>query len=87
MKLKPLDKNILVKVEEESKKTTGGIYLPDSAVQDKTNGRVISVGNNVEYIKPNDVVVFGKYSGDEIIINNGKYKILKESEVLCLLCD
>ncbi len=92
-KIKPLGDKILVEVLEAEEKTKGGIFLPDTAKEEKTEGKVISVGGGKVLesgkvqpleVKKNDRVIFGKYSGDEIIIDGKKHKILKESEVLAV---
>lgn len=93
MKIKPLGDRVLVEVLEAEEKTKGGIILPDTAKEEKTEGKVISVGagkllesGKVQplEVKKGDRVLFGKYSGDEIIIDGSKHKILKESEILAV---
>ncbi len=93
MKVKPLGDRVLVEVLEAEAKTKGGIILPDTAKEEKTEGKVISVGPGkylesgklqpVE-LKKGDKVIFGKYAGDEIIIEGVKHKVLKESEILAV---
>ena len=93
MKIKPLGEKILVEVLESDEMTKGGIILPDTAKEEKTEGKVVSVGpgktlesgklHPVE-VKKGDKVIFGKYSGDEIVIHGKKHKILKEAEVLAV---
>lgn len=93
MKVRPLGDKILVQVLEAEEKTKGGIILPDTAKEEKTEGKVISVGSGKYMesgkvqpleVKKGDRVIFGKYSGDEILIDGKKHKILKESEVLAI---
>ena len=93
MKIKPLGDKILVELLEAEEKTKGGIILPDTAKEEKSEGKVISVGPGKVLesgkvqpleIKKGDKVIFGKYTGDEIIIDGKKFKILKESEVLAV---
>ena len=93
MKIKPLGDRVLVEVLEAEEKTKGGIILPDTAKEEKTEGKVISVGTGKLLesgkvqpleVKKGDRVLFGKYSGDEIIIDGSKHKILKESEILAV---
>ncbi len=92
-KIKPLGDKILVEVLEAEEKTKGGIFLPDTAKEEKTEGKVISLGGGKVLesgkiqpleVKKGDRVIFGKYAGDEIFIDNKKHKILKESEVLAV---
>jgi len=93
MKIRPLQDRIIVKRLEEEQKTKGGIILPDTAKEEKTEGKVIAVGTGkmlesgkvqpIE-VKKGDRVLFGKYSGDDIVIDGTKHKILKESEILAV---
>ena len=92
-KIKPLGDKILVEVLEAEERTKGGIILPDTAKEEKTEGKVISVGGGkvlesgkvqpVE-VKSGDRVIFGKYAGDEILIDGKKHKVLKENEILAV---
>ena len=92
-KIKPLGDKILVEILEAEEKTKGGIFLPDTAKEEKTEGKVIAVGAGkvldsgkvqpVE-VKKGDRVIFGKYSGDDILIDGKKHKVIKESEVLAV---
>jgi len=93
MKVKPLGDKILVEILEAEEKTKGGIILPDTAKEEKSEGKVIAVGPGKVLdsgkvqpleVKKGDKVIFGKYSGDEIVIDGKKHKILKESEVLAV---
>lgn len=93
MKVKPLGDKLLVEVLEAEEKTKGGIILPDTAKEEKTEGKVVAVGNGKVLesgkvqpleVKKGDRVIFGKYSGDEIIIDGKKHKILKENEILAV---
>ena len=92
-KIKPLGDKILVEVLEAEAKTKGGIILPDSAKEEKTEGKVISVGSGKVLesgklqpleVKKGDRVIYSKYAGDEIIIDGKKHKVIKESEVLAV---
>ena len=92
-KIKPLGDKILVEILEAEEKTKGGIFLPDTAKEEKTEGKVISVGSGkilesgkvqALEVKKGDRVIFGKYSGDDIQIDGKKHKIIKESEVLAV---
>ena len=92
-KIKPLGDKVLVEVLEAEEKTKGGIILPDTAKEEKTEGKVVCAGTGKLLesgkiqpleIKAGDRVIFGKYAGDEILIDGKKHKILKESEVLAV---
>ena len=93
MKVKPLGDKILVEILDAEEKTKGGIILPDTAKEEKAEGKVIAVGTGKVLdsgkvqpleVKKGDKIIFGKYSGDEIVIDGRKHKILKESEVLAV---
>lgn len=92
-KIKPLGDKILVEILEAEEKTKGGIFLPDTAKEEKTEGKVIAVGGGKVLdsgkvqsleVKKGDKVIFGKYSGDDILVDGKKHKIIKESEVLAV---
>ena len=93
MKVRPLADRVLVEVLEAEAKTKGGIILPDTAKEEKTEGRVIAIGagkmlesGKIQAIevKKGDRVLFGKYSGDDLMIDGVKHKIVKESEILAI---
>lgn len=93
MKIKPLGDKVLVEVLEAEEKTKGGIILPDTAKEEKTEGKVIAIGAGKVLesgkvqpleVKRGDRVIFGKYAGDEIVIDGKKHKVLKESEILAV---
>ncbi|MCM8775326.1 MAG: co-chaperone GroES [Candidatus Omnitrophica bacterium] len=96
MKLKPLADKILVKVMEPEEKTKGGIILPDTAKEAKSEGKVVAVGPGKTLesgkvqpieVKKGDRVIFGKYAGDDFEIDGTKHKIIKESEILAVYED
>jgi chaperonin GroES len=90
MKIKPLHDHILVeRVEEEVKK--GGIIIPDTAKEKPQQGKIIAVGdgrrdekgNKIPLIvKKGDIILFGKYSGNEIQLVDKEYLIIREDDVL-----
>ena len=88
MKVKPINRKILVKrVEEEIKK--GGIIIPDTAKEKPQKGKVIEVakvGKDDEpmQVKKGDKVLFGKYAGTEIEIDNEEYLIMAEDDILAI---
>lgn len=90
MRLKTLDNNVIVKIEEGNKKTPGGIYLPDSSIEEKSEGVILSLGPKMDQdnkLKKGDRVIFGKYAGDDLVMDGIKHKVLKETEILCIICD
>jgi chaperonin GroES len=91
MKFRPLHDRILIKRIEEKETVKGGIIIPDTAKEKPQEGEVIAVGNGKKTedgkvvpldVKSGDRILFGKYSGTEIKIDNEEYLILKEEEVL-----
>ncbi len=94
MRFKPLGSRVLVKrLEEEEKegKTSGGIYIPDTAKEKPQRGKIVAVGPgelNEEgkripmEVKKEDEILFGKYSGNEIKIDGVEYLIIQQSEIL-----
>jgi chaperonin GroES len=94
MKLKPLYDRILIKRIEEKEQRKGGIIVPDTAKEKPMRGKVIAVGSGrldedgkrrpLE-VKTGDQVLFGKYAGTEVKINDVEHVILKEDEVLGII--
>jgi chaperonin GroES len=94
MKVKPLYDRVLVRRIEEKEQRRGGIIIPDSAKEKPMEGKVVAVGAGrlnkdgsrapLE-VKAGDRVLFGKYAGQEIKINDKEHVIIKEDEVLGIL--
>lgn len=93
MKIKPLGDKVLVEILEAEEKTKGGIILPDTAKEEKSEGKIIAVGSGKLLesgkvqpleVKKGDRVIFGKYSGDEVLIDGKKHKILQEKDILAV---
>ncbi|MBL7156672.1 MAG: co-chaperone GroES [Candidatus Omnitrophica bacterium] len=94
MKVQPLGDRILVEVLEAKEKTKGGIVLPDTAKEKPQEAKVVAVGKGrikedgkvvpLE-VKAGDKILFGKYSGTEITIDENEYMILKEEDVLAIV--
>ena len=94
MKVKPLQDRILLKRVEEKETVKGGIIIPDSAKEKPQEGTVIAVGSGklddagkripLE-VKVGDKVLFGKYSGNEIKIDDVEHVILREDDILGIL--
>src|SRR6202140_1546100 len=89
----PLHDRVLVKRIEEKETVKGGIITPDTAKEKPQEGEVIAVGaGKIEKgervpldVKPGDRILFGKYSGSEIKIEDQEYLILREEEILAKL--
>ncbi|HEV8458373.1 MAG TPA: co-chaperone GroES [Methylomirabilota bacterium] len=94
MKIRPLHDRILVRREEEKETKKGGIIIPDTAKEKPQEGKVIAVGNGKVTdegkkipldVKAGDKILFGKYSGSEVKLDDEEYLILREEDVLCIL--
>ena len=83
MNFLPLGKRVLIEREEELKTTASGIIIPDNASKEKpSEGKVIAISKEVEGISEGDRVVFAKYSGSEITLDNKKYLVLNTDDIL-----
>ncbi|MBX2078601.1 co-chaperone GroES [Campylobacter peloridis] len=85
MNFQPLGKRVLVKRVEETKTTASGIIIPDNAKEKPLMGEVVAVSKEVEDIKANDKVVFAKYGGSEIKLDNEEYLVLNTDDILGIL--
>ena len=94
MKIRPLHDHIVVKRQEEREVKKGGIIIPDTAKEKPQEGKVIAVGNGRVNedgkkisldVKAGDKILFGKYSGSEVKIDEEEYLIMKEDDVLAII--
>jgi chaperonin GroES len=94
MKFKPLKDRILVKYSEEAEKSAGGLFIPETAKEKPQKGEVIAVGPGRVTddgklqkmdVKMGDVVLFDKYSGSKISMDNVEYLIIREDDILGIL--
>jgi chaperonin GroES len=94
MKIRPLHDRILVERLEEGEVKKGGIIIPDTAKEKPQEGKVIAAGNGKITeegkkipldVKAGDRILFGKYSGSEVKIEDKEYLILREEDVLAIL--
>ena len=94
MKIRPLHDRILVKRVEEQEVKKGGIIIPDTAKEKPQEGKVVAVGTgkvNDEGkkipldVKAGDRILFGKYSGSEVKVEDEEYLILREEDVLGII--
>lgn len=82
MNFQPLGKRVLVERVEETKTTASGIIIPDNAKEKPLSGEVKAVGAEVEGVKVGDKVVFTKYGGTEINLDDKTYLVLNIDDVL-----
>jgi chaperonin GroES len=86
MKIRPINRKVLIKrIEEEVKK--GSIIIPDTAKEKPQKGQVIEVAkvkkdDDPMQVKKGDKILFGKYAGTEIEINNEEYLLMSEEDIL-----
>lgn len=95
MKIKPLKDRVVVKCsEEEMEKTAGGLFIPDSAKEKPQRGTVIAVGpgrvtEDGKFqpmgVKAGDIVLFEKYGGSKIKLDDVEYLIVKEEDLLGII--
>ena len=94
MKIRPLQDRIIVKRLEEEQKTKGGIIIPDTAKEKPIEGKVIAVGkgkvaDDGKLIKPEvsvgDKVLFSKYGGTEVKLNDKEYKIFNADDLIAII--
>jgi chaperonin GroES len=94
MKVRPLHDRLLVERLEEKEVKKGGIIIPDTAKEKPQEAKVIAVGNGKVTdegkripldVKAGDKILFGKYSGSEVKIDDKEYLIMREDDVLAIL--
>jgi chaperonin GroES len=93
VKVTPLADRVVIKALEDAEQMRGGLYIPDTAKEKPQQGEIVAVGpgrfeegNRVPMdVKVGDKVLYGKYSGTEVTIDNEQYLILRESDVLAVL--
>ena len=91
MQIRPLHDRVIVRRVEEERKTAGGIVIPDSATEKPVRGKVLAVGKgkimeNGEVrpldVKVNDIVLFGKYSGNEVKVEGEELLVMREEDIM-----
>ena len=91
MNVRPLHDRIIIQRIEEGEQKVGGIIIPDSAKEKPQQGRVIAAGigkvkddgtRQKPDVKTGDLILFGKYSGQEIKLDGEEYIIMREDEIL-----
>ena len=94
MKLRPLSDRVVVKTMEPEEKKSGGIIIPDTAKEKPQQGKILAVGPGkisesgqkiAMEVKEGDVVLYGKYSGTEVTIDDEELLIMRESDILAVL--
>ena len=94
MKIRPLHDRLLVERLEEKEVKKGGIIIPETAKEKPQEGKVIAVGNGKVTdegkkvpldVKAGDKILFGKYSGSEVKLDDKEYLIMREDDILAIL--
>lgn len=95
MSLRPLHDRILVeRLDEAEQQSSGGIIIPDSAKEKPQQGKVVAVGNGKKKddgtvvaldVSVGDTILFGKYSGNEVTVDDNEYLIMREDEALAII--
>ncbi len=89
MNIKPLSDRVLIEPSPAEEVTVGGIIIPDSAKEKPLKGTVVATGNGTKdeemVVKVGDNVLYGKYSGTELELDNKKYLIMRQSDILAII--
>jgi len=87
--VKPLGERVLVEPQEAEVKTASGIIIPDSAQEKPQKGKVLAAGPGTKdvkmEVKAGNIVLYGKYSGTEIKVEDKTYLIMKQSDILAVI--
>ncbi len=87
MNIQPLDDRVLVEQVEEEEKV-GSIIIPESAKEKPHMAKVIAVGTDEdlqEHVKTGDTIIYSKYSGDELKIDDKEYLIVQRGDILAII--
>ncbi len=87
--IKPLADRVLIEPKEAEVKTASGIFIPDTAKEKPQQGTVLATGpgksDEPMEVKAGDQVLYGKYAGTEVTVDDKKYLIVKQSDILAIL--
>ncbi|MBK8967395.1 MAG: co-chaperone GroES [Saprospiraceae bacterium] len=87
--MKPIADRVIIKPAPADEKTKGGLIIPDTAKEKPQRGEVIAVGpgkdGNLMTVQVGDMVLYGKYSGQEIHYEGDDYLIMREEDILCVV--
>jgi len=89
MTMKPINDRVVIKPSEAEETTKGGIIIPDTAKEKPQRGEVVAVGpgkdGNLMTVQVGDIVLYGKYAGQEITYQGSDYLIMREDDILIVL--
>lgn len=87
--IKPLADRVLIEPKEAEAQTASGLFIPDSAKEKPQQGKVIAAGPGKKdepmEVKVGDEVLYGKYAGTEVTVEDKKYLIVKQSDILAIM--
>jgi chaperonin GroES len=93
-KIRPLHDRVMVKREDDERKSPGGIVIPDTATEKPIKGRVLAVGKGKILesgeirpldVKVGDKVLFGKYSGTEVKVDGDDVLVMREEDIMAVI--
>jgi chaperonin GroES len=76
---------VLVKRVEEANTTASGIIIPDNAAEKPSQGEVVAISSEVKDVSVSDKVLFGKYSGNEVVIDGDKYLVMEVDDIFGII--
>lgn len=94
MSIRPLHDRVLVKRIEDETTSAGGIFIPDNAKEKPSRGKILAVGNGKHLengeirkldVKVGDIVLFGKYSGSEVKLDNEEFLVMREDDIMGII--
>ncbi len=85
VKFKPIKERVFVSYCVELEKTSGGLFIPDTAKEKPQRGTIEAIGSDVTSVKVGDAILFDKYSGSKITLDGEEYLILKEEDILGII--
>ena len=87
--IRPLADRVVIEPKEAETKTAAGLYIPDTAKEKPQQGTVVAAGPGKKdeemEVKVGDVVLYGKYSGTEVTVDDKKCLIMKQSDILAII--
>lgn len=89
MNVKPLSDRVLILPNPAEEKTAGGLIIPDTAKEKPLAGKVVAAGPGTKdvkmEVKEGDTVLYGKYAGQELVIDGTEYLIMRQSDILAII--
>lgn len=87
--MKPINDRVVIKPAPAEEVTLGGIIIPDTAKEKPQRGEIVAVGpgkeGNMMTVQVGDTVLYGKYAGQKVVLDNQEYLIMREDDILIIL--